>query len=224
MLERFPKPEPLSIALRVAGLAFMFGLMWHAIHARGARAGALLLPMAAEVVAGMAIGVVLAIFVVREAKFREEARRALVFWGIALSLFALWTWYRADTGGVSFGGALHTWWNDAVGYVRVQGMHWPMLVAAVSLVAATAGDVAAYRRKGPPFVYLGSLSLGLRLFVLIVVGMGFLVTVEWSRRERAELLWLVLLVGEAFALWAPWAVQKKIEQEHASRTQRAPKR
>jgi hypothetical protein len=224
MLERFPKPEPVSIALRVAGLAIVFGLLWHAIHARGARAGALLLPLAAEVVTGMLIGVVLAVFVVREKKFRAEARRAVVFWSVVLALFALWTWYRADNGGVSFAGVLRTGWADAVDYVRTQGMHWPMLVAALGLVAATAGDVAAYRRNGPPFVYLGSLSLGLRLFVLIFVGMGFLATVDWSRRQRAELMWLVLLAAELLAMWLPWVVQKKIAQEHARRAERKAKR
>ncbi|HJU38401.1 MAG TPA: hypothetical protein VJ724_02435, partial [Tahibacter sp.] len=48
MLERWPRPEPVSLALRVASLAAVFGLMAWAIAQRGATAGALLLPMAGE--------------------------------------------------------------------------------------------------------------------------------------------------------------------------------
>lgn len=217
MLERWPRPEPVSLGLRVASLAFVFGLTWYAIHYRGATAGALLLPMAGEIVAGMLIGLVLAATVVRDEKFRKEAFGALRFWAIVAVVFLAWSWFRADRAQLGLDRQLLLHVGTIVDYVRMQGMFWPMLAAGIGLVAATAGDVAAYRRKGPPFVYLGSLSLGLRLFVLIFAAFGFIVAIDWTRRQRAELMWCVLLVGEVFALWAPYAVQKKIREEHAKR-------
>lgn len=217
MIERYPKPEPWSMALRLVSLALVFGLTWYAIRYRGATAGALLLPIAGELVAGTAIAVALALFVVREAAYRREVFNSLRFWLFVLVVFALWTWFRAGRDGVTVAMQWARIANDVFDYIARQGMLWPMLAAGAGLVMATAGDVSAYRRKGPPFVHLGSLNLGLRLFVLIVVGMGLLVTVDMSRRQRAEVMWLVLLAGELFALWAPWAVQKRIAEERAKR-------
>jgi hypothetical protein len=216
MLERWPKPDPLSIGLRVATLVAVFGFTWHAIHHRGATAGALLLPMAGEIAAGVLIGFALAATVVRDAQFRKEVVSGVRFWVIVAIVFLAWSWFRADRAQIGLDRQLMLTVSTIADYVRVQGMLWPMLAAGVGLVAATAGDVAAYRRKGPPFVFLGSLSLGLRLFVLIVAGFGFLVAADASRRNRAELMWCVLLAGEAFALWAPYVVQKKIREEHAA--------
>jgi hypothetical protein len=221
MLERWPRPEPLPLALRGVTLAFVFGFMGYAIMYRGATAGALLLPMAGEVAAGFLVSVLLAIFVVREEKFRREVTASLKFWGVVVALWFAWSWYQADRGELAIGDQVWRMAVAAFDYVRRNGMHWPMLAAALGLVAATASDVAAYRRKGPPFVYLGSLTLGLRLFVLIIAGFGFLVAADWSRRDRAFLMWGVLLVGELFALWAPFAAQQKIREEHAERAERA---
>ena len=217
MLERWPKPDLASLALRLVGLALVFGLTWRAIHHRGATAGALLLPMAGEILAGVLICIVLAMTVVRDARFRKEVKDSVRFWSFLLVVLLAWLWYRADHAQIAFGEQLALTARTTLDYIRVQGMLWPMLAAAVALVAATAGDVAAYRRKGPPFVFLGSLGLGLRVFVLIIVGMGFLMTADWSRRERAQLMWLVLLAGEVVALWGPLAVQKAIRAEYAKR-------
>ena len=215
MLERWPRPEPVALALRVASLAAVFGLMAWAIAYRGATAGALLLPMAGEIVAGFVVALVLALVVVREAKFRRETLSSLTFWGVVFAGWLAWTGFEANRAHVPLDRHLAQTFGAAVDYVRVYGMHWPMLAAAIGLVVGTAGDVTAYRRKGPPFVFLGSLNLGLRMFVLMIAGMGFLVTIDWSRRERAYLMLLVLAAGEAFALWAPFLVQKKIREQRA---------
>jgi hypothetical protein len=216
MLERVPPPNVLSIGLRAAGLVFVFGLSWRAIHFRGATAGSLLLPIAAELVAGAVIGIALGLVVVREREYRRQVVSSLWFWCVLIAVAFAWQWYTADHAGIVLQEQLGRALGDWRAYVVGHGMHWPMLAAVVSLVFATFSDVAAYRRRGPPFVYLASLNLGLRLMVVFVLCFWLMFAFDSNRRQRAEVMWFVLLAAEIFATWAPWAVQKKIRAQRAA--------
>jgi hypothetical protein len=215
-LERVPRLTPLRALLRIAAIATVAIITWRAIHYRGATAGALLLPFATEIVIAVLIAPLLAL-VVREAEFRRETLGPLLGWLGVLVVVLIWQAAVADRNHVTFAAQLRGHADTLFVFARDHGMLWAMAAAGVGFLAAVVPDLIAYRKNGPPFVYIGSLNLGLRLFAMIVLGFWLMWAFDSNRRQRAEVLWFMLLAAEIFAMAIPWAVQRKLAQEKAQK-------
>lgn len=213
MLNRWPRLNPTGVAIRLAITALVFYATWRAIEYRGATALSLLLPMAAEVVVAIAAGLLLAIFVVRDADFRRQVWSGVRPWILIVGGVLIWEAYHGDVNGNGFVAQLDIIWGQVSAFVVGSGLRWSMLVAALGFGGGVLNDIVAYRRNGPPFVYLGSLNFGLRTLIMLVFGFWLTCIVlmgDFTRRQSAQGMWLALLLTELLALWLPNVVQNKI--------------
>lgn len=224
MLERWPRLGASGIILRLATTALVFFSTWRAIHYFGATALSLLLPMAAELLVAVATGLLLAVFVVRDGDFRRQVWKGMRTWIIVAVAFLVWQYYQSTINGRSFGVQLSQVWLATRAFLLNSGFLQAMVMAALGFCAGVVNDVGAYRRNGPPFVYLTSLNFGLRTFLMFVFGwVLFLMTVfivDFNRRKIAEAMWLALLLTELLALWLPTVVQNKIRAARAENPRR----
>ncbi len=213
MLERWPRLGPTGVALRLGITALVFFTTWRAIQYRGASALSLLLPMLAELLVAIVAGVLLAIFVVRDVDFRRQVWRGLRPWMLIAVGVLMWEAWQGHASGEGFAARMGIVWNWIHGFAVGSGLRWSMLIAALGFAGGVLNDIAAYRRNGPPFVYLGSLNLGLRTFLMMMFGFWLAciaLTFEFSRRQSAEGMWFALLLAELLALWMPVVAQAKI--------------
>lgn len=221
MLERWPPLSVSGVGLRLATTALVFYSTWRAIHDSGATALALLLPMVAEILAAIVCGFVLAVFIVREHGFTRQVWGGIRTWVIIAFGFLAWQYYQGSVTHNGFGAQLHQAWLATRGFVLESGFLQAMLMAAIGFCAGVVNDVAAYRRNGPPFIYLSSLNFGLRTFLMLILGWILLLMIffarDFTRRQSAEAMWFALLLAEFFALWLPHVVQNKIRAARASR-------
>jgi len=108
-------------------------------------------------------------------------------------------------------------------FILGSGFLGAMLMAAFGYCAGVVNDVRAYRRKGPPFVYLSSLNFALRTMLMFVCGWVLLLSGIFfsraNRRQLAEAMWLALLCTELLALWLPQVVQNRIAAARAQKEQ-----
>jgi hypothetical protein len=220
ILERLPPPNIVSVGLRLVGTAALFAITWRAIHIDGATALSLLLPLASEIAVAIILGFSLGV-IVRDPKFRRELIPGAIFWSIVVVALLAWQFQQAQQGSRTFGEQLVLGGQSLIQYILANGMHWAMLAAASGLIAASVSDVADFKKRGPPFVYLATLGLGLRIFVMIVLGFWLFLAFDSNRRQRAELVWGILLFAELVATGLPWLVQKQMRDEKAAKA--APK-
>lgn len=213
MLERWPRLAPTGVALRLGITALVFFTTWRAIQYRGATALSLLLPMLAEFVVAILAGVLLAIFVVPDVDFRRQVwsgMRSCVLIAVGVLMWKTW---QGHASGEGFAARMVIAWNQICEFAVGSGLRLSMLIAALGFAGGVLNDIVAYRRNGPPFVYLGSLNLGLRTFLILTFGFWLAciaLAFQFSRRQSAEGMWIALLLAELLALWLPTAVQAKI--------------
>lgn len=213
MLTRWPRLSPSGVAIRFGITALVFYNTWHAIQYRGATAMSLLLPMAAEVPVAVAAGFLLAIFVVRDEDFRRQVWSSVRPWSMIVAGFLIWEAYQGQLNGRAFTVQLGLVWDQAAAFMIGSGLVWAMLAAALGFGGGVINDIIAYKRNGPPFVYLGSLNFGLRTLLMLVFGFWLTCIVfafDFTRRQSAEGMWVALLLAELLALWLPHIVQDRI--------------
>lgn len=223
MLERWPRLAPTGIALRLGITALLFFSTWRAIQYRGATALSLLLPMVAELMVAILAGVLLAIFVVRDMDFRRQVWSGLRPWALVVVGVLIWQAWQGHHSGDGFAARMDLAWNQIYGFAVSSGLRWSMLIAALGFGGGVLNDIAAYRRNGPPFVYLGSLNFGLRALLMLMFGFwlaSIAFAFDFSRRQNADAMWIALLLAELLALWLPAAVQAKMRA--ARENQRGP--
>lgn len=223
MLERLPRLTLPGVALRLITTALVFYSTWQAIHSYGATAPSLLLPMAAEVLAAIASGVVLAGFVLRDQRFTRQVWSGLRNWIVVAIGFLIWQCYQGAASHDGFGAQLRQTWLATRAFILDSGFLRAMLLAAAGYCAGVVNDVAAYRRNGPPFIYLSSLNFGLRTFLMLLLGWILFLVATFgrgiTRLQIAEAMWVALLLAELFALWVPHVVQNRILAARVGRNQ-----
>lgn len=183
--------DPISLALRLCALLLAYGLLARAIGDHGLPAPLVALPMAAEILAVMWLGVWLARRVVDCPDFVRDARGlfAPLFWSMLLGLPAL-AWLAFDP---ALGELDVARIPAAAREAMDQSLHagLPLAIAAMlaAIGASTWRDVRRWRHAGGVFVWTATLGGGLRLVLA-----GLL---------AVPLVLLLVLLGPMAELWLP---------------------
>ncbi len=207
-LLRSQRSDPLAVALRLLTLGLVYGVLARAVAA-GLASPYLLLPMLAELLLIFWLGWLLSRSVVRCPAFRRSAGSGLgvAVWSALILAVALgWVAWDPLAGEFSLQD-LKPRAAAAFDTTLQHGLHWALLAMLVGLLAATVGEVAAWRRSGGVFVWTSITTAGTRIGLLVLLGMvaalaaGFLAPLwqgsglgAWLDQRLAWLVWSILLV------------------------------
>ncbi len=143
-----------------------------------------------------------------------EVRKSLLWLGAMAVLIAAGTYLQSLKLGASWQAQFTSNAQIVWHWIYDANMHWPMALAAVSMLASLPQRVANLKQFGPPFVAVG-LGCAMRL-ILLIFGLFLLPMVLSGDITRAAwILWALLLLSEVLALWMHWDVQTRLKKEGA---------
>ena len=175
------------VLFRAMTLAVVFSLLARAILVHGATAGYLLLPLAAEIVTVMWVGLFLSYFVVDCPSFAKTGRRPIgvVLWTLAIGgvLSAAIAWDSGSLDPTRIGSGWAFGWQE----VWRTGLVWALVAEVLGLLIGTAPEVVRWRRVGGVFVWNSIFGLGMRMTVALLLGVVLGI--------------LLIALAESFATW-----------------------
>lgn len=198
-----------EIVLQLVAAAVVAALTARAIWVGNATVWHLAMPMIAQYVALIAALPLLSIAAPHPG-LRKDAVAALKLWfGFAIAL-AIAVALRARSQETPWRDQLRADAAVAWRWIADAHMHWPILLAALGMLAALPGRVRNLYLYGPPFVGVG-LGCAMRLVVLLL-GAFLLPWIAGSSTRMAWFLWAMILSSEALALWMHWDVQTRLRK------------
>jgi hypothetical protein len=198
-----------ELILQLLSLAAVSALTARAIHVGHATVWHLALPMVAQYLA-MTAALPVIYAAVRHPGLRNMAAGSLAVLAALAAAIAMLVARQAHQQGapwreqfrVEVARAWH-WTTDAE-------MHWPLLLAALGMLAALPARVRNLTVHGPPFIGAG-LGCVLRAGVLLVG----CVLLPWALKSSTRMAWFVwtaILIAEALALWMRWDLQQRLHK------------
>lgn len=190
------------------------GLVAWAIRAGDATVWHLALPLAAQFLTWVLL-FPLVYGVLRHPDLRKEAVSSLRMWVILpLVVLVIVTVRHFTIGG-------QTWLNQLRGdinwfwrWVIDSKMHWPILLAIVSMSSILASSIRNLYRHGPPF---DGAPLGCA--VKAVIGILALFVVPFILTAPIQAVWVVwgiLLIAELLSVAAHWDIQRRLKRFEAT--------
>lgn len=168
--------DPLSLGLRVATLVLAYALLARAIAQHALPLPLVVLPIAAEILAVMWIGVLLARCFIDCPAFREGAHGlfAPLFWSVLIG-GGFVAWLAFDPLAGEFTAARMPGALVAAAQVAVaSGVHWAVLAVVCGIAFGSALELRRWRARGGVFVWGQTIGGGLRI-VLAIFGTPLLV-------------------------------------------------
>ncbi|PYG04011.1 MULTISPECIES: hypothetical protein [unclassified Thioalkalivibrio] len=200
-LRRSLATDRLTLGVRLATLVVFYALAARAV-ADGLPASHLLIPLVFEFVFMLWLGLVISRTVVDCPDFRAANGIGLVplFWTLAVAGGAL-IWLAWGEDGLSAArvpdAALQTWQHSIE-----TGLVWAMLAGVIGLTAASAHEIAEWRRTGGAFIWTSTLFATMRILLAIFV----LPLVIFLLLPLLIPLITQMIHGELNPAWAVWTV------------------
>lgn len=201
-------------ALVVLGVAIASA---RAVWVGAAEAQHLITPMVAQYLV-LLFAIPIAYAVCWHPAMRKDALGSLRLLLILAAIWAGIAWWR---GGWNVAAILPQVRADSAvawEWVYASGMAWPTLFSALGMLVELPGRVRFLYKHGPPFSAVG-LGCAMRLLMLIfgvTLGVFLIPAVEkWGPAAGAWALWLVIVLGDAGAVWMHWDIQRMLKRYDA---------
>lgn len=212
------------VATRIVMLAVMFFFLARAVT-QGASAAYLLLPLVAEFMSIMLLGLVMAYFIVDCPKFQRASKRPgrVVFWTLlligAVSAILAWSDGRFDAA------RIRPAWVTVSQEVWETGLVWAMVAGVLGLIVSTSREVLRWRKERGVFVWNSVFSPSLRIAVVVLMGVfsPFVLIplgdslVPWLLETPSRISWAAfgfLFLVELGALAVGVGMHRSIQAEH----------
>jgi hypothetical protein len=198
-----------EIVLQLLAAVAVSALTARAIWVGNATVWHLAMPMVAQYFA-MIAALPLFYVVVRHPGLLKDAVGSFTLWFGFAAAVAIAVALRSQQHGTPWRDQLHA---DAAGawrWITDAEMQWPILLAALGMLATLPARVRNLVRYGPPFVGVG-LGCAMR-FVVLLFGCFLIPWAIGSSTRMAWFLWAIIFAAEVLALWMHWDIQTRLRK------------